>query len=271
MQKTCKKGRFWGKYYKFVSKDNIAFAVITYIANGIDGLQIITHNKSYQISDPFAIKFNEDRVNFNVDQEDIKISGELKLNNLVKPKRDVMGIYRYLPIECKHTIYAFIGDIDGILLMDNKEVSFNNGNCYIEGDAGKSFPKKYLWINGLDNNSSFTVSVATIPLGLIKILGHFAYLYINNKEYIFATYNFSKIKKLSKEYILFKRFRYRLKVSFDLSKLSSYNLKAPNKGEMSRYIREAVSTPTKVSLYKGKTLLYEKSYPNSSLENVGII
>ena len=46
MKKVCKKGRFWGKYYKFVSKDDYSFAVIIYIANGQKGLQFITNEKA---------------------------------------------------------------------------------------------------------------------------------------------------------------------------------------------------------------------------------
>ena len=271
MQKDCKTNRFFGKYYKFVTKDNESIAFITYTANKVRGLQVITHDGSYQISNPDDIYFSGSTIIFKVNQIDIKINGTLALSNLVKPKKDVMGIFRCLPIECKHHIYAFLGDTNGSLMINDKELDFNDGKVYIEGDEGKSFPKKYLWINGIDKDSSFTVSVATIPMGIFKLLGHFAYLYINNKEYIFATYNCSKIKGITREYILFKKFRYRLKVFYNLSFMKAHSLKAPSNGDMSRYIREAISTPTRVMLFKGKKLLYDKKYPNSSLENVGII
>ena len=177
------KNRFFGIYYKHQSIDGYTFAVIVSTSNEGDMVQIVDNDKSYQVKDIKSVEASFTGIKLNVQQDDINIVGELKYGPLTKPKKDVMSYYRYLPIECKHQIYSMNHPLSGSLVINGKTISFDNGNGYIEGDKGRNFPHQYLWFNASSKENSITLAVASIPLGLIKIIGTTGLIVNNNKEY----------------------------------------------------------------------------------------
>lgn len=261
------KGRFFGKYYKISNGIDHSLAVITYIANKREGLMLLTNDKSYDLSlDEIVV--NDKEIIFNVNKEDLKIKGTIYRISDIVPKKDIMGIFRYFPIECKHNLYSYLSLINGELLINDKKINYIDGRMYIEGDEGKSFPSKYIWINGLDKDSSYTCSVATIPLFGKTILGFFCYIYTTNKVYKYATYNFAKIRVYDNNRITINKGKYRLEITYVPKIDSAHKLKAPNKGEMSRFIREALTTTSKITLYKKNKIIYFNEYKFTSLERV---
>ena len=261
------KGRFFGKYYKISNGIDHSLAFISYVTNDKEGLMLLTNNKSYDLSLE-EIKINDNEFIFNVDKPDLKIKGKINKYNDVIPKKDIMGIFRYFPIECKHNLYSYLSYTSGNLKVNDKIVDYSKGRMYIEGDEGKSFPSKYIWINGLDNSSSYTCSVATIPLLGKTILGFFCYIYTGSKVYRFATYNFAKVKVNDNNSISIRKGKYRLEISYIPKLDSAYKLKAPSNGEMSRYIREALSTVSTIALYKHKEIIFTNRYIFTSYERV---
>jgi len=259
------KNRFYGKYYKFISDDNYVLAVIISHANEGDMLQAITPEGSYFINDTNSIIVNNNIITFNVDEPNLKISGELTLGELAPLKTKVMGPFTYLPLECKHDIYSMRHTINGKLVINGTTHLFTNSLGYIEGDKGKNFPKKYIWYNSVTSNTTVTFAIATIPLfGFIKFKGLLCFIKHNDSEYKLCTYNFGKIVTINDNLIVIKKGKYKFLLEFN--KPDGHNLKAPIKGNMDRYIKESITTSTKYKLIYKNDILLEAEDSISSLE-----
>lgn len=261
-----KKKKFFGIYYKHQTVDGFTLAVIISKSNEGRMIQLITNEKSYLIHDTNSITASFGGIHFDVDQEDIKIKGELFYGPLLKPKKDIMSYYRYLPIECKHNIYSMYHSLSGKIVLNGKEYVFDKGNGYMEGDQGRNFPTKYLWLNAIDEEASLTLAIASIPLGLFTITGITCLLEHKNKEYRFGTYNFAKALCIQKDHVVVKKGKYTLEILVD--KKEGHGLKAPVKGDMIRVIHEAPCVPLTYTLkYKDQVIL-EKKHPYASFEYV---
>ncbi len=260
-----KKNRFFGIYYKHQSVSGYTLSVIDSFSNEGKMVQIITSDKAYLLKDTSQINISKEGIEFSINQEDLKISGSIKYQNLSKPNKDIMSYFRYLPIECKHNIYSMHHDISGNLLINNESISFDNGDGYMEGDEGRNFPKEYLWFNASKSDSSITLAIADIPLGLFHILGNTCLIKYKDKEYRFGTYNFSKVKKLSRKEIILKKGSYTLEINI-LDDSSFHPLKAPKKGDMICYIHECPSLPARYILKKKNDILIDTTHPFASFE-----
>ena len=262
-----KKNRFFGKYYKFISDDGYTFAFIKSVANEGDMLQAITPKKGYFIDDIDSIKINDNVIEFNVHQDDLVMEGTLSLGELHPLSKKVMGFFSYFPLECVHDVYSMHHQVEGSLNINDKKVIYtkNIARGYIEGDKGKNFPTKYIWYNSLTDDVTVTLAIATIPvLKIFKFTGLLCFITYKDKEYYLCTYNGGKIKSKSTSKIELKRGKY--KFTLDISFIEGHNLKAPMKGNMSRYIKENINVPTSYKLtYKEETVL-EKKDDLSSLE-----
>lgn len=261
---------FKGKYYKLVSNDGYSLAFITYQAGQELGIQVITPSTSYVDIPIDQIEVSSNKITFKVNTTILKITGSIDILDQITPSKDVMGILRHLPLQCKHNLYILLGHINGMISISNKVISFDNGLIYVEGDEGINFPSQYLWLNGVSNTDSFTVSIAKIPFFPKPFRGHFAYLCFNNKQYRFASYNFSKIKRLTTTDITIKKGSYLLEISFPEYIPSAHPLKAPIEGKMNDIIKEAVKTTSSVTLYKHHKKIFEDTFVNSSMERVKI-
>ena len=260
-----KKG-FFGIYYKHQNKDGFTISVIVSKSNEGDMVQIITNEKAYLIHDVSSVKASFEGINFNIHQEDISLEGHISYGTLLKPKKDIMSYYRFLPIECKHKVYSMYHSLDGEIILNNQTISFKGGDGYIEGDKGRNFPKEYLWLNASNKEASIILAIATIPLGLIKITGITCLIEHNNKEYRFGTYNFAKAKIISKSHIVIKKGKYLLDIHIDNHQ--GHPLKAPLKGDMVRYIHECPSVNIHYILKKKEEILMDITHPYASFEYV---
>ena len=261
-----KKNRFFGKYYKLISNDGYTFALIVSNANEGDMLQLVTPSKGYVISDTKSVSIIDNTIDINIHQDDISIVGTLKLGELHPLSKPVMGPFRHFKMECRHDIYSMYHTVNGELTLNkNRTLSFTNALGYIEGDSGTNFPKNYIWYNSVLSDVTVTLAIATIPiLGFIKFTGLLCFIKGQDFEYRFATYNNAKIKKKDPSQIIIKKGKY--KFILDIPFIGGHNLKAPIKGNMSRYIKENINVPTRYKLlYKDKVIL-EKNDELSSLE-----
>lgn len=248
------KNKFFGIYYKYQAIDGTTFAVIKSNSNEGDMIQVITSESGYIIKDINSIDISFEGVTFNVHQDDIDITGKISCSPLLKPKKDIMSYYRYLPIECKHNVYSMHHKLTGEISINKQIIDFNNGDGYIEGDQGRNFPKKYVWFNASNEEISITSTIATIPLGIVTITGTTTLIVYNNKEYRFGTYNFAKVKKISKDEIVITKGKYRLTINI-IDDNSAHKLKAPVKGNMVRFIHECPALKARMSLqYKNETI-----------------
>ena len=261
MAKNC----FFGKYYKFIAPDGDTFALIQSHSNEGDMLQLITKDGAHLIDDPHSLAIEGNKAKIHIEQEDIKMVGEIVLGELHPLSHKVMGPFTYLPMECRHEIYSMSHNLRGSLTINGIDKSFTGGLGYIEGDSGTNFPKKYIWYNSVLNNATVTFAIATIPLfGFIRFVGLLCFIKTKDKEYRFCTYNGGKPSKISKQEIVIKKGRYEF--SLKIPHLGGHDLKAPVKGDMVRYIKENINVPTSYQLtYKNKVLLANED-PYSSLE-----
>ncbi|MDY0317962.1 MAG: tocopherol cyclase family protein [Candidatus Izemoplasmatales bacterium] len=288
--KNKKNNYFEGWYYKFVTQDlkltvslipgvsinkKDPHAFIQVIIN--DNEYIKTRYIKYDISD-FSYDYNKDmvfigksifsleQVIVDIDFDDTNIKGILDIKDIIPIKTSafspsIMGFFHYFPrMECNHDVVSMNHHLNGKITIDKIETNFDFGKGYIEKDYGKSFPSKYIWIqtNHFDyENTSLMFSYATIPYLGLKFRGLIANLVIENKEYRFATYNFSRIKKIeideNRVYVEIIKRRYKL--ILEGTNRHTIPLVAPKDGSMNDYIKEGLSGEVKVILEeKGKNI-----------------
>ena len=287
---------FLGWYFKNTNK-NSYLAIIPGIA--ISGkekhafIQVITDKESFYVNydyaefkhseKPFFVKigksyFSLEKVILDIESCDLKLEGELNYKNHILPKTSllspsIMGPFSYLPsMQCKHGILSMKHDVEGKITLNNKVMNFKNSNGYIEMDSGRSFPKKYIWLQGNDfknGNVSLMLAIATIPYLCINFTGLISNLYINGKEYRFATYNNSKIETMKKEknkyFVKLKNSKYKLETTIIAKE--GKPLKAPVGGKMKHTIKETLGCVIKIKLRDKKdNLIYSGTSKQGGFE-----
>jgi tocopherol cyclase len=256
---------FEGTYYKH-QKDGQTVCFIYGKTNSSSFIQVITNNKSYQFFNESKCSFGKNGICINL--PDIK--GNIAYSNLTPIKYDIMGPFKYLPMECRHKIISMYHKLNGSITIEDQFFDFTDGNGYIEGDSGHSFPEKYLWIHSNDfpEKCSIMVSVAKIPFYFTSFMGCIAIVYFKEKEYRFASYLGAKILALSHDMLLLKQGKYVLEVI--ISRNQSHPLASPVKGKMDRVIYESNTAEATFRMYKNGELLFELASNNTSLEIEGI-
>jgi hypothetical protein len=211
----------------------------------------------------------------------ISIDGKIQFGTFSPINRsalmpNIMGLFAYIPkMECYHGIVSMNHTLSGKININGTEIDFNNGKGYIEKDWGTSFPKKYIWMqcnNFTNYKTSLFASVAVIPFLGMSFLGYICNLSINDKEYRFATYNFSKliVESASGESIILIFENKKAKLRIEASISDSANLIAPKMGKMEKIIKEEISGETRICLIdkvSGET--FEDMGYLAGIENVG--
>lgn len=193
---------------------------------------------------------------------DVRFGVNMPLNE------DIMGCFKY-GTPCKHKIISMRHAIEGVVKYKGKEYDLNNAVGYIEKDWGKSFPKSYCWIqcNHLDigTDCAFFFSVAKLSIPIWGVICSFI---VGGKEYRFATYNLSRIKKLSHGEIILQKGELRLIINF--AEGDSKELIAPSRGKMQIPIKEDLSGTIRLRLYENDRLLYDTKGVNAGIEWVNM-
>ncbi|MEG0803641.1 MAG: tocopherol cyclase family protein, partial [Pygmaiobacter sp.] len=98
---------------------------------------------------------------------DCSFSCRFHFKNMIVPRSDVMGIFQYVPLlECRHSVFSLRHRVDGVYTLNGQCRQFENAAGYLEGDRGRSFPRRYLWTQCLFGGNlqhSVMLSVADIP------------------------------------------------------------------------------------------------------------
>lgn len=296
---------FEGWYFKLVSKDqkyNLAFipgialneedrhsfihVFITTNDNGALNLKSYylrfsassfkysTKKFEVSIGDNF---FSAHSVSLKIDQDDLKIDGQILLSKLNPIKKtllspSIMGIFAYVPkMECYHGVISMSHEIKGTININNQPVELTGGKGYLEKDWGRSFPRGYVWVqsNHFQNeNASFMFSYADIPFLGFYFKGLIANLQVNNKEYRFATYNFAKVveETISKDKVRYVLKRFGLRLEIEASIKQSRDLPAPKDGKMNQTIKEGLMGEVHLRLFEHDKLIYEDHGFSSGVE-----
>lgn len=284
-----KKRYFLGWYFKICDGDQ-NIALIPSISIDKEGkksayIQVNTFSDSYvfnfNYSEFFYNKktkvivvggnvFSSGGVDINLKNDQAEIVLKADFNKVVKPKRHIMGPFRLFPLKCRHEILSLKHIANGVLEINGQVHKFKDAHSYIESDKGCSFPEKYLWLQCNDfpkTECAFFLAVALIPFMLFSFTGLICTLNLENKEYRFATYNFSKIKKINADEIVLKKKNLKLEVLFESS--AANKLLSPKEGIMTDTITESLDGKLTIRLYKNKKLLYELNGQNAGVEVFG--
>lgn len=224
-----KNNYFEGWYFKIVSEDeNHIYAIIPGIMLNkkeqsshafiqiLDGIDVKYHFLKYPLESftyekiKFSVKvddnfFSYDGLKLNIQNEKISIKGEIKISNQVPiPKKflrpGIMGPFTYFPfMQTYHGIVSMNHQIDGSLVINEKEIDFSRGKGYIEKDWGRSFPKHWVWMQSNNfsvPNRSFMFSIAKVPYLGFNFNGFILSLWDRGEFFIMGTYTGAKVSEI---------------------------------------------------------------------------
>jgi tocopherol cyclase len=196
-------------------------------------------------------RFGLNELEIHLHQEGLIIDGilyysdhQILVNKIMMP--NIMGPFAYIPdLECNHGVISMNHHVNGTLNINHHLYTFKQERGYIEKDWGRSFPKRYIWIQGNhfnDPKTSFMASIAHIPLLGLSFEGLICQLDTPHKRFRFATYTFSKMTSLRKtedgfEFVL-KKGSSSLKVIAHIP--VSGELRSPHLGSMIKTIKEGL-------------------------------
>jgi hypothetical protein len=284
MGNSAMRGHFEGRYYKHQTKFSNdgginSLAIIPGRASDGAFIFVVADKESYHISFPLTEYqkcdgelriggniFSSDGISLDIQSPEISLSGELVYTNPTPIRGDIMGPFRFFPMECRHGIISMSHLLQGAVILNGETSDFGGGKGYIESDSGRSFPTGYTWIqcNAFDADCSIMASVARIPFYGLRFWGCICVVWLNGKEYRLATYRGVKIIRCERGIIELKQGKYRLSISID--ERGGHKLPAPQFGKMSRFIRETLSCPAHFQFTEGDKCLFEGKSDFASYE-----
>ncbi|MEI7579576.1 MAG: tocopherol cyclase family protein [bacterium] len=304
-----KKGTFEGWYFKQNTQSgNYAIAFIPGRATDKDGKShaFIQVNHSFEGNErhsfyiqfpieqyrvqwnPLEIQIAENRfsldgIDLNIETEDLKLKTNLVFKKMHTYRKTigspgVMGPFGYLPfLECYHELYSLSHQTFGEINVNGTAIDFNQGDGYVEGDSGKSFPEKWIWFqsNNFKTDASIFCAIAKVPiLPMISkaIQGLICVLLIEGKEYRFSTYNGAKVVRIGATFageneITFVELRKGpLLLKMSVSGEHGAELKAPTNGSMEGIIKENIDARVKVELFEKGINIFNETGINCGFE-----
>ena len=197
------------------------------------------------------------------------ISGEVAYGDLTPLQSDIMGPFRFFPMECRHGVISMGHSLSGGLLIDGKRHDFSGGEGYLEKDSGTSFPSSYLWLqcNSFPEPCSLMVSVARIPFCGLHFRGCICALLYGGREYRLATYRGVRIRAFGPEHLRLTQGGLRLEVDIKPSH-GGHLLRAPVKGRMCGTIRESSNAAVRVRFWEDGRQRFDLSSSHAAFEFV---
>lgn len=265
-----KKDYFKGWYFKCSSgEQTIAMIPAFHRCNNKEtaSLQIITDEAAYNIpfeslkfrEKPLAVcignsVFSEKGIRLNIKSDKLTAHGRLRFGSFSPLRYDIMGPFNYVPfMQCRHRVYSMKHSVSGQLKVGGKDLRFQNGVGYIEGDFGSSFPKRYIWTQCSFPHGSIMLSVADIPLYGINFKGIISVVNLRGREYRLATYLGARVANIGDNTVTIIQGEYKLTTK--LISQNAHPLSAPEHGMMSRTIHESASCTAFYRFsHNGKTL-----------------
>lgn len=270
---------FEGWYFKH-QKDGLTLCLIPGRSNEGAFVQVITNECSYNI--PYSLaeydkgktlvvgsnRFARNKTELNINTSGLSLTGRLTYSGLTPLRYDIMGLYRFLPMECSHAVLSIRHRISGELCLNGQIQDFNGGVGYIEADRGRSFPESYTWVqcNSFTEEISVMASAAKIPLAGINFWGCICAVWHKGREYRLATYLGAKVKARSKGCLEIAGHGMRLIV--DVTRHSGHKLYAPQNGAMSRTIHENAAVKARFRFFIAGSELFDMESDFASFEYV---
>lgn len=293
---------FEGWYFKHQKKKNTICFIpgmqVDKEGNASAFIQIIDRKNSFFIKYPIEeyerhreglyVRIGENLftargIKLNINKKGIMVKGKIRYGELSPIGYPIMGPFAYLPMMgCKHEIVSMNHSLRGSLIVQGRKISFDDGNGYIEGDRGSTFPKSYFWTQCNSfrrKNSSITAAVADINFlsksnktwipNFIKerpVRGCLALIHHEGKTYRLATYLGAGVVALGDGVVCLRQGKKSLLITTGIRK--PRKLLAPNNGEMSRKIYEDVSCYARYRFFIRGTKVFDLRSSHASLEYV---
>jgi hypothetical protein len=271
-------GYFKGWYFK-QQMDGETIALIPalhtdYKGNRTASLQVITREEALCVEYP-AESFRMNKgglriamgrsffscagLKLDIDTGGVSAKGELVFGPLASLQYDIMGPFKFVPLmECRHSIISMAHTVNGRLSINGKHYLFEDALGYIEGDRGRSFPKRYAWAQCLwqeGSPCSLFLSVADIPFAGRSFTGIIAAAFINGREHRMATYLGAKADHIGDGLVVISQGEYTL--SARRLDGGGMLLKAPVLGTMTRMIRENPACRARFRFTRGQEVLFD--------------
>ena len=197
------------------------------------------------------------------------VSGEVSYGSLTPLASDIMGPFRFFPMECRHGVISMGHSLKGGFIIDGQAYIFTDGKGYIEKDSGTSFPIFYQWLhcNDFEKDCSIMVSIANIPFAGFKFTGCICAVMYEGKEYRLATYKGVKILTANENHICLAQGNLLLEVVVKPAH-SGHALSSPVGGNMSGKIRESANVKVHMRLWKNKNLIIDLTSDHGTYEYV---
>ncbi len=239
-------------------------------------VQVVTNEKSWQFPVPDVVETDgEIRAGscvFGPSAAIIRlpgIHGELTYGRFQRLETDIMGPFRFFPMECRHGVISMGHSVAGGLTLEGRELSFDGGRGYIEMDSGNSFPQSYLWVqcNDFDQPLSVMLAIARIPFAGTRFTGCICAVVHAGREYRLATYRGVRVLSGGPYCIVLNQGKLRLEV--DIAEAAcGRTLAAPVRGRMSGVIRECNRARARFRLWESGVLRFDQESGNVSYECV---
>ncbi len=253
-----------------------------YRYNKFDSHSFKAHPTKFQISVDNNF-FSLDGININIQNEDNIVKGNVKFERIIKwPDTYInpgsMGFYNYLLfMQCYSQVCAIDMTVNGKIVLNDREIIFNNGKGYIEKNWGKAFPYSWMWTqaNCFDNaNAAISVSIGHIPFITGSFRGFLIGLMLENDFYAFTTINRSKIdivQKRTDAHIKVYNRNHILDIDISTEKDKFMLCMGPRDNEMIPLVEENLKSQIKVSLRERNTnkLIFSGSSHSGGVEYGG--
>ena len=167
-------------------------------------------------------------------------------------------------MECRHSVWSMRHSVQGTVIINGEDYSFQNAWGYWEGDRGRSFPKKYIWTQCCFPDGSLMLSVADIPMAGIHFTGIIGIILWQGREYRMATYLGARAVLIQNKIVRIVQGNLELEVQ--LLEASGLPLKAPAKGNLVRTIHESAACRASYRFRKEGCTLFAFETDRASFE-----
>jgi len=195
------------------------------------------------------------------------VDGSIDYGKLTPLQSDIMGLFRYFPMECRHGVISMSHTLSGCITVDGDIYDFGGGKGYIEKDSGTSFPRSYQWLqcNDFDADCSVMLSIAEIPFCGLSFTGCICAIVYEGREYRLATYKGVRINAASAEHISLSQGR--LLLDLDIRPHNAgHILHSPVNGIMSGRIRECSSADMRIRLWEAGKSIFDLESSGAAYE-----
>lgn len=169
-----------------------------------------------------------------------RLTGALRYGQWAVPRGDIMGPFCCIPfMQCRHSVFSMAHTVKGTLSLGGRPMNFHQGEGYVEGDRGTSFPERYLWTHSLFPGGSVMLSVADVPFCGGHFTGCVGFVWMDGREIRLATYRGLRVVEAGPRRAVVRQGKWELTV--ELLEERPLDLRAPRRGEMDRTIRESAA------------------------------